>query len=161
MNLQPRTKHTLFISVGLLCLIASAGLYFLGIVSFYLSMVLACVTILAPLMCSLYIYKGRSANMFAILAVTGMLFGLIYAVDSVATLQTFKTKCSSQGTGHDFLAAGDTYTCTAESEGDYLTSNVGTVSQSSFVVYPYFLVILVNTGNVLYLPVRILRQHFK
>jgi hypothetical protein len=154
MNLQRRTKHILFLSVSLACLIAAACLYFLGIVSFYISMGVACVTILAPLICALCVYKGKPAKIFGILAVIGMLFGLVYAVDLVVTLQSFKATCSTQGAGHEFLATSDSYTCTAESEANYLTGYVGTVSQSVFLMYPYFLIILVNIGNTLYLPVR-------
>lgn len=155
------TKHLILLSVVLICLTVSIYLHVMNINLLYVSLAVAFVTILAPLFSALYIYKGKAARFFAVLAGIGMLFGLIYAVDLLASFESFKTICSGRGPGHELLIMSDSYTCTAASEVDYLVGYPLTIAQNVFLFWPYVLVILVNVGNLVYLPGRFAWKHFR
>jgi hypothetical protein len=153
------TKHLILLSVTLICVVVSIYLQVLTINLLYMSLVAAFLTILAPLFSALYVYKGKAARFFAILAGIGMVFGLIYAVDLLASFESFKTICSERGPGHELLIMSDSYTCTAESEVNYLVGYPLAVAGNVFLFWPYVLVILVNLGNLLYLPIRLLKRN--
>jgi hypothetical protein len=161
MNVSKQAKRTIVVSVGLVCLAVSAYLHYKNILPLYIPATVACITILAPLISALYIYKAKAATSFAVLAVIGVLFGLIQTADFLATFENFKMICANRGSGHELLLLADSYTCTAPSEADYLTAHTGTVTSNVFVFYPFTLVILVNALHLLWLPVRIVWRRFK
>lgn len=152
------TKHLILLSVVSICLAVTIYLHVLNINLLYVSLVVAFVTILAPLFSALYVYEGKTARFFAVLAGIGMLFGLIYTVDLLASFESFKTICTERGPGHELLIMSDSYTCTAASEVDYLVGYSLAVAENVFLFWPYVLVILVNIGNLVYLPVRLLKR---
>lgn len=141
-----------------MCLAVSVYLQVRNINLLYVSLMAAFVTILVPLFSALYVYKGKAAQFFAVLAGIGMLFGLIYTVDFLASFESFKTICSERGPGHELLIMSDSYTCTAASEADYLVGYPLAVAQNVFLFWPYALVVLVNVGNLVYLPVRFIKH---
>ena len=150
---QPKhTKHLILLSVALICVVVSIYLHIMNINLLYVSLAVAFVTILAPSFSALYIYKGKAARFFAVLAGIGILFGLIYTVDLLASFESFKTICSERGPGHELLIMSDSYTCTAASEINYLVSYPLAVAGNVFLFWPYVLVVLVNVGNLVYLP---------
>lgn len=153
-----RARHFILLSVALICLAISVYLHVRNINLLYVSMMVAFITILTPLFSAFYVYKNEAARFFAILAGVGMLFGLIYTVDFLVTFESFRTVCNERGAGHELLIMNDSYTCTAASEADYLVGYPLSVAENVFLFWPYVLVILVNVGNFLYLPVRILKR---
>jgi hypothetical protein len=161
MELPNPTKHTIFISVSAVCIIASVYLYLSGIHSFYFFFILALLTIITPIGTSMFVYKGRLAKLTMLLACIAMLVALVLAVDGLATRQTFKNTCQSIGSSHEFMNLGEQYACTAPSEQDYLYSNTFSGPLTGVIFWPYVLIIFASIANILYLPVNVARSHLR
>lgn len=161
MSLPNTTKHMIFIGVSSICVAACVYLDLSGIYLFQFLLILGLITIIGPLGAGLYVYKGKLARLAFILACIGMLLALIFAVDSLATRETFKDTCQSIGSNWKFTVGGDYYACSGNSEKDYLWRNTLSTPITDIAFWPYGLVTLLGIVNLLYLPVGVVRRRVK
>ena len=148
-------RKTILFATAALCLASSLYLYyFVGILSFYMAIALSALTILLPLVSGLYVYKGKAARFWLILAAVALLCAVIFAVDATATQSTFKAICDGMGPEYHAVSYGidGDYVCSAGYEVDPRAFSVNTVSSptGAILFWPYMLVLLMNVVHVPY-----------
>lgn len=161
MNLSSVTKHILFASVSVTCLLSSLYLDRSDMYAFHLLIILSILTIITPLGAGLYLYKGKFAMLALVLACLGMITALIFAVDGVATKTTFKQACESIGSNREFVPTGDGFYCGGPSEQDYFHSYSFSTPIQDVAFWVYLSMALFSVGSIVYLPVALVRKHLK
>ncbi len=159
-----KRKWQLLLAAILVCLAGSIFLYVKEILPLFYGTGLACLTILLPLTSGLWVYKGRAARVFVILAGIAAFCAMVFLVDVTATRNTFKAGCEDKGPEYAFMVRGGDnprYICVAPSELDYTESLQATSDISGVLYWPFLALLLGNVLHAPYLLWRLARRAFR
>jgi hypothetical protein len=158
-----KQRKAMLLITAAICLVSSFYLYYsIEIMSFYALISLSVLTILLPLAGGLYVYKGKPARFWLVLAAFALLCAVVFTVDATATLATFKAICDRMGPEYHAVSYGifDDYACSAGYEVDPKAFYVTTVSSAfgAVLFWPYALVVLINVLHVPYMFWRFIKK---